>query len=137
MKKLTVIILAIAIVFSLCACGAGKSEPEVEKVPEVVEEPEKEPVQPEVKEEPVQEETAPVEVVEEPAFDEALYNKAKEFENGGSVDELKAAIGEPVSEDYTTGCSGHEEEGMLVYEGFTVYTYRDNGVATVYIVELD
>ena len=46
-----------------------------------------------------------------------------------------AAIGEPVSSDYAPSCLGEGEDGNLYYDGFTVYTYRDDTGETVSYVE--
>lgn len=48
-----------------------------------------------------------------------------------SVEELIAAIGEPVSTDYAPSCLGSGEDGELIYDGFTVYTYREGNTETV------
>lgn len=55
-----------------------------------------------------------------------------------SVDTLYEKIGEPVSSDYAPSCldpDGGAEDGELIYDGFTVYTYRKNGTETVVDVE--
>ena len=54
---------------------------------------------------------------------------------GASLDELIAAIGEPESSDYAPSCLGDGEDGNLYYDGFVVYTYRENGTETVEYVE--
>lgn len=50
---------------------------------------------------------------------------------GQSKSSLVAAIGSPSSSDYAPSCMGEGEDGELHYNGFTVYTYRENGVETV------
>ena len=50
---------------------------------------------------------------------------------GQSVSSLIAAIGQPISRDYAPSCMGSGEDGELVYNGFTVYTYREGNVETV------
>lgn len=50
---------------------------------------------------------------------------------GQSVSSLIAAIGQPLSQSYAPSCLGGGEDGELVYNGFTVYTYREDGVETV------
>ena len=50
------------------------------------------------------------------------------------VSELYEAIGQPLSTDYAPSClvpGEAGEDGELIYDGFTVYTYRYNGVETV------
>lgn len=51
------------------------------------------------------------------------------------VEDLIAKIGEPDSRDYAPSCFGDGEDGNLYYEGFTVYTYRENGKEVVRDVE--
>ena len=50
---------------------------------------------------------------------------------GSSVGALYAAIGYPNGSEYAQSCIGAGEDGILYYSGFTVYTYRENGVETV------
>ena len=56
---------------------------------------------------------------------------------GKTVEELIALIGEPQSSDYAPSClnPGVGEDGNLYYEGFTVYTYKEDGVEEVVDVE--
>ena len=56
---------------------------------------------------------------------------------GKTVEELIALIGEPESSDYAPSClnPGVGEDGNLYYEGFTVYTYKEDGVEEVVDVE--
>ena len=41
----------------------------------------------------------------------------------------------PESSDYAPSCLGEGEDGNLYYDGFVVYTYRENGTETVEYVE--
>ena len=50
---------------------------------------------------------------------------------GQSASSLIAALGSPISSSYAPSCLGPGEDGELIYSGFTVYTYRENGVETV------
>ena len=50
---------------------------------------------------------------------------------GQSVSSMIAALGSPISSSYAPSCLGPGEDGELIYDGFTVYTYRENGVETV------
>ena len=50
---------------------------------------------------------------------------------GSPVEDLYAAIGEPEGSSYASSCDGPGEDGELYYEGFTVYTYREDGKETV------
>lgn len=56
---------------------------------------------------------------------------------GKTVEELIALIGEPQSSDYAPSClnPGVGEDGNLYYDGFTVYTYKVDGVEEVVDVE--
>lgn len=56
---------------------------------------------------------------------------------GKNVEELIALIGEPQSSDYAPSClnPGVGEDGNLYYDGFTVYTYKEDGVEEVVAVE--
>ena len=51
------------------------------------------------------------------------------------VSALYDLIGEPGESDYAPSCFGDGEDGNLYYDGFTVYTYRENGEETVRDVE--
>ena len=82
-------------------------EPTAEPEPEPVSEPESEP---------------------EPAA--ATADTARAY-IGQSASSLIAAIGSPISSSYAPSCLGPGEDGELIYDGFTVYTYRENGVETV------
>ena len=79
------------------------------------------------------EETQPPETEEPAPVDEKLET-AKTF-IGKTTPELFAAIGTPDSSDYAPSCLGPGEDGNLYYESFTVYTYRENGVEKIRIVE--
>ena len=46
---------------------------------------------------------------------------------GKSASSLISALGSPVSAQYSPSCMGDGEDGELVYNGFTVYTYREGG----------
>ena len=128
MKKLTCLLLALTLLFGLAACGEEPAE--VTEEPAGSAEPAVEPsAAPEESEAPAEESEAPAE--EEPSPLEA----AKEFE-GAPLEDLIAAIGEPLSSDYAPSCLGEGEDGNLYYDGFTVYTYRDvDGSETVNYVE--
>lgn len=50
---------------------------------------------------------------------------------------LYAAIGEPQSSRYEYSCSGPGDDGVLYYDGFVVFTYKENGVETVVDAEAE
>lgn len=122
MKKLTCLLLALTLLLGLAACG--------EEPAEVTEEPAAGSV------EPVEESAPPAEESEAPAEEEpSPLEAAKAFE-GAPLEDLIAAVGEPLSSDYAPSCLGEGEDGNLYYDGFTVYTYRDvDGSETVNYVE--
>lgn len=87
---------------------------------------------------------------EENAPEEANEPEAEEEQKPLSTEEAVAAamtcidkpvsalydlIGEPGDSDYAPSCFGDGEDGNLYYDGFTVYTYRENGEETVRDVE--
>ena len=116
MKKILMTLLALTLLLSLCACG---SEP-------AAEEPSPAPTQEPAAEEPTVEEPAVVEpAAEEPAAEEPSLLELAESCVGKDVSELYALIGEPSSSDYAPSCLGEGEDGILYYEGFSVYTYRE------------
>ena len=53
--------------------------------------------------------------------------------DGDRRDDLEYAhtSGEPLERNYAPSCLGGGEDGELVYEGFTVYTYREGDRETV------
>ena len=53
------------------------------------------------------------------------YEQAKALIDS-PVDKLYSAIGYPVDTMYASSCLGEGEDGELYYDGFTVYTYREN-----------
>lgn len=129
MKKLTCLLLALTLLLGLAACGEEPAEVTEEPAAGSVEPAVEPSAAPEASEAPAEESEAPAE--EEPSPLEA----AKAFE-GAPLEDLIAAIGEPLSSDYAPSCLGEGEDGNLYYDGFTVYTYRDvDGSETVNYVE--
>lgn len=129
MKKLTCLLLALTLLLGLAACGEEPAEVTEEPAAESAEPAAEPSAAPEASEAPAEESEAPAE--EEPSPLEA----AKAFE-GAPLEDLIAAIGEPLSSDYAPSCLGEGEDGNLYYDGFTVYTYRDvDGSETVNYVE--
>lgn len=127
MKKIVVLILCLTLL--LCACtGTGRNPNPTETRIETEATQPSEPVQTE----PVEESTEPSQSGPE---DDPLALAQSCV--GQSVQALYACIGEPTSSDYAPSCLGPGEDGNLYYEnyGFTVYTYRENGVETVRVVD--
>ena len=140
MKNLFVLILVLARALSLAACSG--TEPDVNEagpsstvvVPGasgsgVVSEP-----APATTPAPVPPAEAGMPDDAEKAGSEDLKAIAQDFV-GAHVEDLYAAIGYPISvEDYVPSCLGPGEDGELHYDGFTVYTSRENGVETINVV---
>ena len=57
---------------------------------------------------------------------------------GHPVSDLYAAIGRPTKGSlYVSSCNGPGEDGELYYDGFTVYTYKEDGKEEVVDVWAD
>lgn len=75
--------------------------------------------------------------VQQPATTEALTQPSADHRSeamgciGSPVSTLYSIIGSPNSSSYADSCNGGGEDGELYYNGFTVYTYRENGEETV------
>lgn len=131
MKKIAVMLLCALLALSTAACGQAGTEAPAESAA----------AQTAADETPAAAEPAVTEpaVTETPAADEAagdasLLDTAKQFE-GEPLEDLIAAVGEPESSDYAPSCLGDGEDGNLYYDGFTVYTYRDDSGEIVNYVE--
>lgn len=116
MKKLIALVLALAAVLCLAACGTAAQPTEAPTTA-----------------------AASVETTEAPA-DTTAAADPKELAIGcidKPLSELVALIGEPESSDYAPSClnPGQGEDGMLYYEGFIVYTYKEGDTETVQDVE--
>jgi hypothetical protein len=157
MKKLLAILLACLLLVTAVACGAPAEEPEAAapKAPYNPEAEEKAQEETPAEPEPVPEEPAePVEPTEPEEPSEPAENPVEEAPAEGPVQEavpmptvedalafvdqplsdLIEAIGEPLEEYYEYSCSGPGDDGLLTYDGFIVFTYREpDGSAEVVI----
>lgn len=131
MKKIIVTALCAVLLLGMAGCGSKAAEPAPTPIPAAS--------QPPAAEVPATEAPAPEltpEPVEEVSGDDALAETVKTVRDliGRPVDDLYAAIGKPNDSDYESSClvSGGKD-GMLYYDGFTVYTtvYPD-GAEKVY-----
>ncbi len=154
MKKSSCISLTLALLL-LTACTAKEAAPAPVPAPEIsaaettvsgedtpsAAEPEPEPTSepapvpaPEPIPEPVPEPTPELEPMPEPSGDR-LEKALACVDQDISV--LYAAIGEPESSRYEYSCSGPGDDGVLFYDGFLVFTYKENGVETVVDAEAE
>ena len=154
MKKSSCISLTLALLL-LTACTAKEAAPAPVSAPEIsaaettvsgedtpsAAEPEPEPTSepapvpaPEPIPEPVPEPTPEPAPMPEPSGDR-LEKALACVDQDISV--LYAAIGEPESSRYEYSCSGPGEDGVLFYDGFLVFTYKENGVETVVDAEAE
>ena len=136
MKKTPVLlILALVFALTLCACGSSSSAasaPAAPAAPTAEPAPTAAPTEAPAVEAPVEEPPA------EPEADPVEEIKALVLSmKGEPIEDLIAIIGEPNSSDYGSSCLIQGgKDGMLFYDGFTVYTLvQPDGTETVYDVE--
>ena len=126
MKKSIAILMLTLCLALLCACGETAEPAPETPAPDAQEAaaqtlPEEAPAaQPEA---PAQE---PEEALDEPS---ALETALTFVDQDAAA--LVQAIGEPLETQYEASCSGPGDDGVWTYDGFTVYTYRENGVETI------
>lgn len=135
MKKILTLILCFVLLLSLAACGGNTSdEPAAQPDVPVADTP----VADEPADEPVADTPVADQPADEPAADEDTAEDLVELARtyiDKPIEELYAVIGEPQSSDYAPSCLGDGDDGMLFYDGFIVYTYREGDTETVYDVE--
>lgn len=147
MKKLFALILAVLMLLSMAACGTmeqpgadGENDPAVTEPKNAEPNAENEPADAEKNAPADAEPDAPQNVEpQQPAESQPAAVSADKATAAGyvgaDVSALYAAIGRPASSDYAPSCLGTGEDGNLYYDGFTVYTYRENGSEIIQYVE--
>lgn len=139
MKKIISLLLAALMMLSLAACGGAKDdeagatpEPTTTEGPSVDLEASATDV------EQANQTHIPPASATDLVFDEETFAKAQEC-IGLSVDELYEAIGRPAQEPtYGLSCLQEgAEDGMLLYDGFYVWTIRTQEGETVHDVDVD
>ena len=147
MKRTIIILCTICLLALLAGCGAEQTAQEaapaepvqtaepVETAPQEAAAPEA-PAEPEPAAEPAaeaepEEPAAPAEP-ETPAGLELALSLTGQDTAG-----LLEQLGEPLSQSYEESCSGPGDDGIWQYEGFIVFTYRENGAETVVDAEAD
>ena len=135
MKRVMISLMALALLALLCACGETEQtaaqttapaaeEITEEKAPETPEEAAAQDLAREEREETIEEAAAEASEAQSP------LETALTFVDH-DAGELIAAIGEPQEKAYEESCSGPGEDGIWTYDGFTVFTYLENGVETI------
>lgn len=135
MKKIAILMLCLTVL--LCGCGSEPAETTAPKAPAETTAPAVSTTAPETTapETTTVPETTAAETVEETEpVDEARVLAESCIDK--SVEELYKLIGEPDSADYAPSCLDENgEDGILYYENFIVYTYREGDTETVSFVE--
>lgn len=135
MKKIAILMLCLTVL--LCGCGSEPAETTAPKAPAETTAPAVSTTAPETTapETTTVPETTAVETTEETEpVDEARVLAESCIDK--SVEELYKLIGEPDSADYAPSCLDENgEDGILYYENFIVYTYREGDTETVSFVE--
>ena len=140
MKKSIAILMLTLCLALLCACGeTAEPAPETpapdaqeaaaQTLPEIAPAAQLEESAPE-KEEAAAQEEAPAQEPEEAPEEPSALETALTFVDQDAA-ALVQAIGEPLETQYEASCSGPGDDGVWTYDGFTVYTYRENGVETI------
>ena len=140
MRKLATILTLCLLAGLLCACGAQEAaKPAATEPPTATQPPAPTPTPaPAATQAPKPAETPEATPEPAPAETPAPVNEKLEAALalvGKTTDELFAAVGMPNESDYAPSCLGPGEDGNLYYDDFTVYTYRENGVEKIRIVE--
>lgn len=135
MKKIAILMLCLTVL--LCGCGSAPAETTAPKAPAETTAPAVSTTAPETTapETTTVPETTAAETTEETEpVDEARVLAESCIDK--SVEELYKLIGEPDSADYAPSCLDENgEDGILYYENFIVYTYREGDTETVSFVE--
>lgn len=141
MKKSIAILMLTLCLALLCACGeAAEPAPETpapdaqeaaaQTLPEEAPAAQPETSAPEKETAAEQAEEAPAQEPEQTPAEPSALETALTFVDQDAV-ALISAIGEPLETQYEASCSGPGDDGVWTYDGFTVYTYRENGVETI------
>ena len=144
MKRTIITLCMICLLALLAGCGAEqtaqKAAPaEPAQTAEPVETAPQEPAAPETpaEPEPAAEPTVETEP-EKPAEPEAPAGLELALSlTGQDTAGLLEQLGEPLSQSYEESCSGPGDDGIWQYEGFIVFTYREDGAETVVDAEAD
>ena len=133
MKKSIAILMLTLCLALLCACGETAEPAPETPAPDAQEaaaqtQPEAPAQEPEEAAE--QADDAPAQEPEEAPKEPSALETALTFVDQDAA-ALVLAIGEPLETQYEASCSGPGDDGVWTYDGFTVYTYRENSVETI------
>ena len=126
MKKSIAILMLTLCLALLCACGETAEPAPETPAPDAQEAA----AQTLPEEAPAAQPEAPAQEPEEAAEQTSALETALTFVDQDAA-ALVQAIGEPLETQYEASCSGPGDDGVWTYDGFTVYTYRENGVETI------
>lgn len=136
MKKVSALLLILALVLSLAACGSNAAGSEDEEAPVLTAE-----LPGASQKAPAAEPTAAPEATAAPAK-EKKSDKAEAVERvlkmkGQPVKDLIEQFGEPISREYSSSCLiAGGKDGQLIYADFVVYTIvQPDGTETIYDCE--
>lgn len=126
MKKCIIMLLTAAVTVSLAACGSAQNEAELnlEPLTPVMAEATPAPTEDAASPGNAEQETEAAETDAGEPVDTAMLEAAQGC-IGQPVEALYEAVGEPVSAQYGASClEENAEDGMLTYDGFSVWTVR-------------
>ena len=126
MKKSIAILMLTLCLALLCACGETAEPAPETPAPDAQEAAAQ--TLPEIA--PAAQPEAPAQEPEEAPKEPSALETALTFVDQDAA-ALVQAIGEPLETQYEASCSGPGDDGVWTYDGFTVYTYRENGVETI------
>lgn len=126
MKKSIAILMLTLCLALLCACGETAEPAPETPAPDAQEAA----AQTLPEEAPAAQPEAPAQEPEEAPKEPSALETALTFVDQDAA-ALVQAIGEPLETQYEASCSGPGDDGVWTYDGFTVYTYRENGVETI------
>ena len=126
MKKSIAILMLTLCLALLCACGETAEPAPETPAPDAQEAAAQ--TLPEIA--PAAQPEAPAQEQEEAPEEPSALETALTFVDQDAA-ALVQAIGEPLETQYEASCSGPGDDGVWTYDGFTVYTYRENGVETI------
>ena len=126
MKKSIAILMLTLCLALLCACGETAEPAPETPAPDAQEAA----AQTLPEEAPAAQPEAPAQEPEEAPKEPSALETALTFVDQDAA-ALISAIGEPLETQYEASCSGPGDDGVWTYDGFMVYTYRENGVETI------